>query len=204
MALKQNQISTASIHSILISHFHGDHYGGIPFFLIDAFYEEQRTEPLKIAGPPGVQNRVFSALENLYPGIDPTGFSYKIEFFEYSPPDPVHLDDLVIQAFEVIHAPDSLPHAIKVQVNDKILAFSGDTGWVDSLPEIADQSDLFICESNFYDTVMDMHLSYLRIEEARPELNCRKLILNHLGSEMLENLDKVQIDCASDGQKIQL
>lgn len=204
MALKRNGISTAEIDSIILSHFHGDHYGGLPFFMIDAFYEEERTKTLKIAGPPGVQDRVLASLDNLYPGINPHDFSYQLEFEEYSTFAPITLGNLSIESFEVVHAPDSLPHAVKIRVGEKTIAFSGDTGWVDHLPEIASGADLFICESNFYHTEIPMHLNYLRIQEARPDLNCDKLILNHLGSEMLQNLDKVSLDCAHDGMKFKV
>lgn len=204
MALKKSGISTAEIDSIIISHFHGDHFGGIPFFLIDAFYEEERTQTLKIAGPPGVEDRVLSVLDILYPGINSRDFSYQLEFEEYSTSGPITLGDLSIESYKVVHAPDSLPHAIKIQVGGKRIAFSGDTGWVDHLPQIAEGADLFICESNFYSTDMSMHLNYLRIEKAIPDLNCGRLILNHLGSEMLQNLDKVTIDIASDGMKFRV
>ncbi len=204
MALKKNNISTAEIESIIISHFHGDHFGGIPFFMIDAFFEEERTEPLRIAGPPGVRAQVLALLEKLYPGIRSEDFSYPVEFEEYSTLKPIALGNLSIESFEVVHAAASLPHAVKIRVGEKTIAFSGDTGWVDHLPEIASEADLFICESNFYSTQISIHLNYLRIQKALPELNCGKLILNHLGAEMLGNIDKVDLNCAYDGMKLRL
>ena len=204
MALKINGISTAEIDSIIISHFHGDHFGGLPFLMIDAFFEEHRTKTLQIVGPPGVEARVIASLQNLYPGINAAKFSYQLQFTEFSLSEQIRVGNLHVQAFEVVHAPESLPHAVKIKIEDKTIAFSGDTGWVDNLPQIASGADLFICESNFYDTEIDMHLNYLRIQEAKPDLDCGKLILNHLGTEMLTNLEKVSLDCAHDGMKIQL
>ena len=52
--MKRAGISSAAIGVILISHLHGDHFGGIPFFIIDAQLISRRETPLLIAGPPGL------------------------------------------------------------------------------------------------------------------------------------------------------
>jgi ribonuclease BN (tRNA processing enzyme) len=52
---------------ILLSHLHGDHFGGLPFLILDAQFS-RRTRPLVIAGPPGVEARVRDAMEVLFPG----------------------------------------------------------------------------------------------------------------------------------------
>src|SRR5678815_1982261 len=51
-------IEREEIDAILISHFHGDHFGGIPLLLLASLYEDQRRKPLVIAGPPGIERRV--------------------------------------------------------------------------------------------------------------------------------------------------
>ncbi len=51
-------IERDEIDTILVSHFHGDHFSGIPILLLAALYEDERKQPLRIAGPPGIQMRV--------------------------------------------------------------------------------------------------------------------------------------------------
>ena len=58
--LLQLGVSPSEIDAILISHFHGDHFGGIPLFLLAAQHQDHRKAPLAIAGPPGVEARVRS------------------------------------------------------------------------------------------------------------------------------------------------
>ena len=55
-ALKRFGIARDDIDLILITHFHGDHFGGLPFLLLDAQFT-RRTRPLVIAGPQGIETR---------------------------------------------------------------------------------------------------------------------------------------------------
>ena len=52
-ALKRLGIARDDIDLILITHFHGDHFAGLPFLLLDAQFT-RRTRPLVIAGPQGL------------------------------------------------------------------------------------------------------------------------------------------------------
>ena len=54
VALRAHDVDPATIDAIILSHLHGDHFGGIPLFLIDAQYMTRRERPLVIAGPPGI------------------------------------------------------------------------------------------------------------------------------------------------------
>ncbi len=54
IALKKAGVDRNAIGAILVTHFHADHFGGIPFFVLDAQLVAKRTNPLLIAGPPGL------------------------------------------------------------------------------------------------------------------------------------------------------
>jgi len=104
-ALKHAEISPSEIDAIIISHFHGDHYGGLPFVFIDLGYNQSRTKDLTIVGPTGVKDRVLTALEIFYPGTNLDDFNYQTHFMEYKEGEVLALADLSIEAFKVIHAP---------------------------------------------------------------------------------------------------
>ncbi len=57
VALRSRGIEPNQLDGIVISHLHGDHFGGLPFFLMDAQHMSRRTRPLAIAGPPGTRER---------------------------------------------------------------------------------------------------------------------------------------------------
>ena len=204
LALKTNGINLEQIDGIVISHFHGDHFGGIPFFLLASRFQEKRTRPLYILGPEGVSDRVEALLGHLYPNTSLNDLSFEVRFMEFSQHGFVELGPLKIESFPVVHVPESNPHGIRILSEQKCLSFSGDTGWTDELYKIADQADLFICECNFYDTESESHLNYQKIKSELEKLRCKHIILNHLGPEMLENLGSLQLECSHDGLVIEV
>ena len=52
LGLQPNDIDT-----VFVSHLHGDHFGGLPWLLVDALYVSNRTRPLVVAGPKGIAAR---------------------------------------------------------------------------------------------------------------------------------------------------
>ena len=56
------------LDAVWISHFHGDHFFGIPLLLL-RFWEMGREKRLIIAGQDGVKEKVHSAMELAYPGF---------------------------------------------------------------------------------------------------------------------------------------
>jgi ribonuclease BN (tRNA processing enzyme) len=56
VALHAAGVDLAAIDGVIISHLHGDHFGGLPFFLLDAQFLTRRDRPLLIAGPPGTRD----------------------------------------------------------------------------------------------------------------------------------------------------
>lgn len=200
LSMKKYFVAPELIDTILLTHLHGDHFSGIPFFLLDAQYVQKRKHPLNIVGPQGTEEKVFTALELFYPGINPEDFSYYIKFKEYPSNDTIQSGPLTISTYPVIHSREAYPHGFRIEFSDKILGFSGDTSWDDVLYKIADDADFFLCECNFYDTENNNHLNYKTIQKNLANFNFKKMVLNHLGEEMLSNLSNVKHEIAEDGK----
>src|SRR5271166_2102548 len=58
LGLKRLGIPFSSVDTVVISHCHGDHFGGLPFLLLDKMFIERDAKPLQILGPPGIESRV--------------------------------------------------------------------------------------------------------------------------------------------------
>lgn len=202
VALKRNNISTNDIDLIVITHFHGDHFGGLVFLILDAVILAKRTKPLVMVTPAGGREKLRDAVQLFYPGLLKSVDNLKLEFMEYQSYEIMQSGALIIQAFPVIHTPETLPHAVRISVDNKIISFSGDTEWTDELIAVAGNADLFICECNFFNSTSAGHLDYHTIIAHQHQLDCKNILLTHLGDEMLSNLQHVKLNCAEDGKVV--
>ncbi|MBS9525425.1 MBL fold metallo-hydrolase [Litoribacter ruber] len=200
LALKKYQIPTQEIDMIIISHMHGDHFGGLVFFLLEE-KKNKRKKPICIVCPVGMDEKVKQAVELYYPGSS-TLSELDIRYVFFGSHQTLNLEKLRIESFPVVHSQETLPHGLRVTVGNKVIAYSGDTEWTDELYPLSDNADLFICECNYYLEEGPNHISYTTLK--KKQLNCKKLLLTHMGDEMLENADSVDFDMAEDGLEIRL
>ncbi|MGH3502003.1 MAG: MBL fold metallo-hydrolase [Nocardioidaceae bacterium] len=198
IAMRRLGLDPGEVDAVLLSHLHGDHFGGVPFLVLDAQFS-RRVRPLTVAGPPGVEDRVVSCMENLFPGSSTARRRFETQFLEI-PGDltPVRVGPTTVSGAEVIHASGGPPLALRVEVDGKTLAYSGDTGWSDALVTVAREADLFVCEAYFYDKKIPYHLDYATLREHLPGLKARRVVLTHMSIDMLERLP-LGVQAAHDG-----
>lgn len=202
-ALHKQPISSADIDAVVISHFHGDHYGGLPYLLLEAAKLHKRRKPLTIISPPGMQERLQKLLPLLYPGTEDVFESFPISYKTFGE-EGLEVLDMKVQAWEVKHSEGSLPHGIRMTIGGKVLAFSGDTSWHDNLIAISQQADLFICECNFWQGEGAGHLSWEVLKEQLTRLSAKEIRLTHVGTEVLEHQHEISLKVLHDGERLQL
>ncbi|WP_090780659.1 hypothetical protein [Pedobacter sp. ok626] len=95
-----------------------------------------------------------------------------------------------------------MPHGIRIKLEDKIIAYSGDTSWTDTLLPLSAGADLFICECNFFSTQVKGHMNYLELEKRLSEFSFNRILLTHFDQEMLDRLDQLKLDYLSDGMEL--
>ncbi|MDY6931840.1 MAG: ribonuclease Z [Halobacteriota archaeon] len=91
-----------TIRSIFVTHWHGDHFLGIPG-LIQTLSFQGRTTPLEIFGPKGIERFVKSILDLGYYKL-----KFDIKVKELKPGDILKRDGYVIKAFETNHSVPSI------------------------------------------------------------------------------------------------
>lgn len=194
----KREIDPEAIDAIAVSHLHGDHFGGIPFLVIEQHFAGRRA-PLLIGGPRGLPGRLRAAEAALYPDFfKKTMLGYPVREMTLGSAD-TEFGGARVSAHPVRHVADSEPHGLRVRVGAKVIAYSGDATWSDDLGLLAKGADLFICDASYFDTDDPSHISYRTLMSHRGELDCKRIVLTHLGAETLARIGELDVDHAVDG-----
>lgn len=204
VAMRRFGVDPGSIDTVFISHLHGDHFAGLPFLLLQQHFISRRERPLTIAGPTGSRNRLLAALDVLFPGSASMEWGFPLHFTELTAGQTKQLGAFAIAPFSVVHPSGAPAFALRLEVDGRIIAYSGDTEWTDTLIDVGHNADLLISECYSFDTKPRYHIDYKTLRSHIRRLSAKRVLLTHLGEDMLSKLDKVAIDAAEDGQLIEL
>ena len=207
IGLARQGIDPNGISAIFISHLHGDHFGGLVWWLIHAVHVAKRTGPLIITGPVGIEARFKTAAEALFPGSTANPPPFDMQFVEYHDGKTLEIGGVRVTPFLVSHPSGAPPYALRLEVAGKVLAFSGDTEWVENLVQASMGSDLFICECSAFEANARYHLNWRTIESNLDRLGAKRVLLSHLGPETLANRHAIhapRVELADDGMVLDL
>ncbi len=204
IALNKLGIAHNSIDAVVLTHFHGDHCGALPFMLADAMLGAKRTTPLTIAGPRDLKQRLADVQATMMPGMHVMVPKFQLEYVEIDVMRPTRIGDLTVTSFPAAHTGDTNPTSVRVEVAGKVIAYTGDSAWTKHMPALAADADLFIAECYFHSKPVRFHLNYPDIQEHRDEITAKRIILTHMSPEMLAQADAVAEECAHDGLVVEI
>jgi ribonuclease BN (tRNA processing enzyme) len=203
-ALKRLHIAREAIDLILITHFHGDHFGGLPFLLLDAQFT-RRSRPLVIAGPVGIETRLANLMEALFEHSSKTKQRFDLSVVALEPEQSRTFGEVKVTPYPVVHGESGGPFlAYRIEAEGRVIAYSADTEWTDMLIPAARGADLFIAEAYYYDRIVKNHLSLKTLEAHLPEINAKRLVLTHMSEDMLARLSELPYTTAEDGMAVEL
>lgn len=192
IGLQRLNIDPNRISTIYISHLHGDHFSGLVWFLMHALYVSRRSEPLTIAGPPGLEERYKAASEILFPGSTAVARRHELTFVEYRVGGSMRVGPAEVTTFEVNHPSGAPSCALRLAVEGKILAYSGDTEWVETLVPCGQNADLFITECYGYDRPMKYHLNWRALQPNLERIAAKRVLLTHMNNDMLAHSEEAR------------
>jgi len=142
--MRKADIQSNDIDVILISHFHADHFFGLPFFFLDA-WRNQREKELTIAGPAGIEERVDGLLKLGYSMI-PGKLKFHVRYIEVTDGLEAEAAGLQFTASTVVHVPELMCYAYRGQIGGRSIVYSGDSTLCDGLIRLIPGADVVVLE----------------------------------------------------------
>lgn len=198
VALKRQGLDPNEIGTVFVSHLHGDHFGGLPFLVLDGQFAK-RTHPLQVVGPPGTSSRLIEALEVMFPRSSVVRRRFTVDVVELAPNRSVTVDGVRAQAWEADH-PSGAPALItQLDIAGTRIAYTGDTAWTSSILDAAAGADLLVAEAYSWEMPIPYHLPHAVLAEHRSELDCGRIVVTHMSADMLHKQDQSPFETAHDG-----
>lgn len=203
ISLRRYGVDPNDIDFVLVSHLHGDHYGGIPYLILDGQLVSKRTKPLVLAGPPGLEVRWHILTEASFPGATAVQRKFAIETRELAAGTLADLGAVTVKPIPVAHMPHDLCYAYRIDVDGRTIAYTGDGEWTDAIVDAGRQADLLIAEAYYRDKKIKNHLDYATLREHLPAIKAGRVVLTHM-SAAFDPVGLKGCEIASDGKTIEI
>lgn len=201
IAMRRFGVDPNGIETVFLTHLHGDHFGGLPFLILDAQLVSRRTAPLTIVGPPGLRERLPLLMDAMFPGSSNVERKFALRLVEIEPEVPTEVNGVVVVAFSVKHPSGSPSFALRVVCDEKVICYTGDTEWVDAIIPAAHEADLLVAEAYTVERSVRFHLDWAVLQQHLPQIKAKAVLLTHMSPDMLEHTP-VGAEKAEDGSLI--
>ncbi len=182
--LKRVGTPLTDIEVVFISHFHGDHFMGLPFLFLEYVYLTERRDDLFIVGPPGVEQKIEEFARQCYTEVT-RDVGYRRRYIEAQAGTDQYVNEIGFRAFPMNHVPGKLEcFGYRVPVGGKTVAYTGDTMLCDEIFELAEGADVLVLDCTYTQGGGPEHMGIDDLPVIRkrvaPETT---IILTHLGGE---------------------
>ncbi|CAO4170126.1 MBL fold metallo-hydrolase [Methylorubrum populi] len=203
IAIRRFGVEPNRIRTVFLTHLHGDHFGGLPWLILDGQLVSGREAALTVVGPTGTAERLQAAMEVLFPGSSTAERRFKVEVVEMEAGPSIAVEGVTATAFAVRHPSGAPSHALRLECDGRVLSYTGDTEWVEALIEAGRGADLMIAEGYTLERPVKFHLDWATLKRRLPEIGPKRLMLTHMSPEMIAHTPDGYI-AAEDGLVIDL
>lgn len=204
-SLFREHVDILKISTVYISHFHADHYFGIPIFFLRLFVDGSDT-PVKVVGPCGIEERVCSLCITAF-GKDHPMQEWIRQYVTYENIEAgrnTFINDCyLLDPVTMFHSPETF--GFRLGSGGKTVTYLADSYWDDSLVKYIDDADAVIVDLNGEkEDKVKIHISeYDLITHALPVI---KTGIRFLGTHLRENRvsDNERIQYVKPGDEIDI
>lgn len=184
------------LEALWISHFHGDHFFGVPLLLL-RLWEMGRVSPLLLIGPHGLQEKIEMALDLAYPALGGK-LRYALQYLPVSEAASFEAAGFSWQTAAMDHSQPCL--ALKVTNGGKSLLYSGDGRPTEAAVQLARGCGLAVHEAYSVSGQIPGHGSIAGCLALAREAGCARLALVHLSRVERERAaDELRVLCPPGG-----
>ena len=169
-----------TLDGVWISHFHGDHFLGLPAMLV-RFWEEGREKTLTFLGQKGIDQLIRNSLDLAYPGFYEK-ITFPLRFLEVEPGADIEVFGLHFQGAENAHSQRDL--ALRIEAKGTSIYYSGDGRPTAESMALAQGSQLIIQESFEMETESPGHGTVKGSIEMARKCEATHLALVHIKREV--------------------
>lgn len=203
VALKRLGLDPGEVAAVFVSHLHGDHFGGLPFLILDGQFSRRNT-PLTIVGPPGTGARLAETMECLFPGSSTAPRRFETRLIELEAGSTATVAGVTVSTWPARHPSGAPAFILRLNLAGKTLAYTGDTAWTSAIADAAADADLLIAEAYYLDKQISHHLSQVDLLKHMRHISARRVILTHMSADMLGHAEELAFEPAHDGLVIGL
>ncbi|MFC5722801.1 MBL fold metallo-hydrolase [Streptomyces gamaensis] len=175
----QRHIGLYDLDAVLLSHLHPDHCIDMCGYFVARYYRHEggRAEPIPVYGPEGTEERLVTA----YGDIPDQSCMSEVFDFRTLAPGTFKVGPMTVRTDRVRHPVEAF--AFRVEHNGASLVYSGDTGPCAALSDLAEGTDLLLCEASFTygkEDIPDLHLNGREAGEHAARAGAGRLVLTHV------------------------
>ncbi len=201
--LMKIDVNPADIESLFLTHLHHDHVCDLPFFVISGWMLS-RAGSLQIYGPAGTKQLVGHLFEGgafdadikaraSYPARQANIEAVRPLVSEYGDGIVFRDSDIKVTAEAVDHIPRDISpcFGFRIEAENKVIVFSGDTRPCEGIARLASKADLLIHECTFTNDFIEhrkksgvgtfAHTSPADLGRLAAAANARSVIATHIG-----------------------
>ncbi len=182
--LKRLKVPLTGLEVVFITHFHGDHFMGMPFLFLEYVYVTERKDDLFIVGPPGIEKTMEEFAGRCYPEIM-NKTTFRRRYVEASPGSDQTAAGIDFRAVPMNHVVGKLDcFGYRANIGGQTVAYTGDTMFCEEIFELAEGADVLVVDCTYTKGSGPEHMGLDDVRTIRQRLPAETtMILTHLNGK---------------------